>query len=207
MGRELGQKREKVISKDGDTNYVARCLMLSLLLLIACDITSCSFHSFGLILSSIQHRQWNCSICYEPDTKRLIMARLSVIWNFPVSRGFWQSQDCRCYQQPILTMNTFTYACFLPAAFEHYTLWKYKHGYLQWLQRVALFRTIHMCAQSFSPMYSHFPSHTGSLALWHRGFTLAYTQQIHTWLTADALKPLSVTFRCNALWLKMLCQP
>ena len=68
--------------------------MVSLLLLIACDITSCSFHSRGFILSSIQRRQWNCSICYEPDTKRLIMARLSVIWNFfSVLRGFWHSHN------------------------------------------------------------------------------------------------------------------
>lgn len=39
MGREHGQKGEQAICKDGDTNYVARCLMVSLLLLITCDIT------------------------------------------------------------------------------------------------------------------------------------------------------------------------
>lgn len=72
----IDKKREKAICKDGDTNDVAQCLMASLLLLIACDITSCSFNSVGFILSSIQYRQWNCSICYEPDTKRLIMVRL-----------------------------------------------------------------------------------------------------------------------------------
>lgn len=117
----MDKKRGKVISKDGDTNYKARCLMVSLLLLIACDITSCSFHSWGFILSSIQHRQWNCSICYEPDTKRLIMARLSVIWNFPVSRGFWHSQQWRWHQPPILTEYWMTYVSAAHAAFvgEH----------------------------------------------------------------------------------------
>ncbi len=116
MGREHGQKRGKVISKDGDTNYGARCLMVSLLLLIACDITSCSFHSFGFILSSIQHRQRNCSICYEPDTKRLIMARLSVIWNFSCFKGLLtQPQHCTCY------------AHMLTAAVLHYTLLTWSH--------------------------------------------------------------------------------
>lgn len=121
---DKNKKGEKAICKDGDTNDVARCLMVSLLLLIACDITSCSFHSFGFILSSVQYRQWNCSICYEPDTKRLIMARLWCNLKFSCFNGLLtQSKNRRCYQHPILTMNTFTDA--IHAAFARYTLGTY----------------------------------------------------------------------------------
>lgn len=67
--QESMDKKSEAICKDGGANDVAQRLITPLLLLIASDITSCSFYLSGFILSSPQFRQWSSSVCHEPGTK------------------------------------------------------------------------------------------------------------------------------------------
>lgn len=107
-----------------------------------------------------------------------------------------QSQHSRCYQHTILA-----------AAVVRYTLWTYKRGYSQWLQRAALFSPVYTYTQSLLPMYSHFAFCLVCM-LSHLRKTHMHTRR-NPHVTNSGSSEASfclwgaVTFRPDARWLKI----